>query len=64
MPILTTVLCLFSCFAAAILKLLKICLSLTELENELMVVRRKDGTEGIVMEFGMDMYTLEFPRWP
>ena len=64
MPILTTVLFLFSCSAAAILKLLKICLSLTELENELMVVRRKDGTEGIVMEFGMDMYTLEFPRWP
>ena len=63
MPILRRVLCLFSGSSAAILKLLKICLSLTELENGLMVAQEKDGAGGIVREFGMDMYTLEFPRW-
>ena len=30
---------------------------LTDLENELVIVRGKDG-EGIVREFGIDMYTL------
>ena len=28
-----------------------------------MVAQEKDGAGGIVREFGMDMYTLEFPRW-
>ena len=31
---------------------------LTALENELMVTRGEGGTEGIVREFGIDMYTL------
>ena len=35
---------------------------LTELENQPMVARGKDG-EGIVREFGMDMYTLLYLKW-
>ena len=31
---------------------------LTDLENELMVTRREGCGEGIVREFGIDMYTL------
>ena len=30
----------------------------TDSENELMVVRREECREGIVKEFGMDVYTL------
>ena len=33
---------------------------LTGLENELKVAGLKDGGEGIVREFGIDMYTLLF----
>ena len=31
---------------------------LTDLENKLMVARRKDSGDGIVREFGVDLYTL------
>ena len=31
---------------------------LTDLENEFMVIRREGWREGMVREFGMDMYTL------
>ena len=37
-------------------------LRLTNLKNELMVAREKDG-EGIVRKFGMDMYTLLYVKW-
>ena len=37
-------------------------LRLTNLKNELMVAREKDG-EGIVRKFGMDMYTLLYFKW-
>ena len=37
-------------------------LRLTNLKNELMVAREKDG-EGIVRKFGMDMYTLLYLKW-
>ena len=33
---------------------------LTDLENELIVARRKDTGEGIIREFGMNMYTMIF----
>ena len=39
---------------------------LTDLENEFMVARVEDGGkigEGIVREFGMDMYTLLYLKW-
>ena len=36
---------------------------LTDLENELMVARRKDRGEGIVREFGMNVYTMRYLKW-
>ena len=35
----------------------------TVLDNELMVVRGKNGEEGIVRELGMDMHTLLYFEW-
>jgi len=35
-----------------------LCKRLTNLENELMVIRGEEWGEGIVRDFGMDMYTL------
>ena len=35
----------------------------TDLENELMVARRKDRGEGIVREFGMNVYTMRYLKW-
>ena len=34
---------------------------LTDLENESMAAGGKDG--GVVMEFGVDMYTLLYLKW-
>ena len=36
---------------------------LTDLENELMVVRRGGGWEGTVTELGVDLYTLLYLKW-
>ena len=36
---------------------------LTDLEDELMVARREGQGEGIVKEFGMDLYTLLCLKW-
>ena len=36
---------------------------LTDLENELMVTRWEGWGEGIVREFGTDMYTLLYLKW-
>ena len=36
---------------------------LTDLENKLMVARGEGRREGIVREFGMDMYTLLYLKW-
>ena len=36
---------------------------LTDLENEFMVIRREGWREGMVREFGMDMYTLLYLKW-
>ena len=34
-----------------------------DLENKLIVTRGKDWGEGIVREFGIDMYTLLYLKW-
>ena len=36
---------------------------LTDLENELMVTSGEGWGEGIVREFGIDMYTLLYLKW-
>ena len=36
---------------------------LTDLENKLMATREKGRGEGIVREFGIDMYTLLYLKW-
>ena len=36
---------------------------LTDLKNELMVTSEEGWGKGIVMEFGMDMYTLLYLKW-
>ena len=36
---------------------------LTDLENQFMVIRREGWREGMVREFGMDMYTLLYLKW-
>ena len=36
---------------------------LTDFENKLMVAGGKDSGEGIVREFGMDMYTALYLKW-
>ena len=36
---------------------------IAHLENELMVARRKGQGEGIVREFGMDVYTRLYLKW-
>ena len=36
---------------------------LTDLDDELMVARREGQGEGIVKEFGMDLYMLLYLKW-
>ena len=36
---------------------------LTDLENQFMIIRREGWREGMVREFGMDMYTLLYLKW-
>ena len=36
---------------------------LTDLENEFMVIRREGWREGMVREFGMDMYIPLYLKW-
>ena len=37
--------------------------SLTDLESKFMIVKGEGWGEGIVREFGMDMYTLLYLKW-